>query len=133
MPPASQENSNRQDAPVPGPSGPGLVVVLANIDLSPDLLSRITSVDSRVRASTSQSLADEELNRMLPEVNVFFGFRFPAEWYSKASKLEWAQLASAGVDHFVREGIPKLRPNLLVTTASGIHEVPISEHVLGMM
>jgi len=135
MPPASQDNSNRreQDAPVPGPSGPGPVVVLVNIEISPDLLSLISSVDSRVRVVQAQYLSQDELNNVLPEVNVFFGFRVPVEWYTGASKLEWVQLASAGVDHFVREGIPKLRPDLLVTTASGIHEVPISEHVLGMM
>jgi phosphoglycerate dehydrogenase-like enzyme len=32
-----------------------------------------------------------------------------------------------------RAGIFDLRPDLILTTASGVHEVPISEHIVGML
>lgn len=74
-----------------------------------------------------------ELDRMLSEAEIMFTFGVSREYLDKAANLKWLQLASAGVDHIVRQGILSERPGILVTTASGIHEVPISEHILGMM
>lgn len=48
-----------------------------------------------------------------------------------APSLKWLQLTSAGVDRLL--DAPVLRAGITVTTASGIHAVPISEYVLGAM
>jgi phosphoglycerate dehydrogenase-like enzyme len=104
------------------------------MDLSPDLLSRISSVDSRVRViEAKQPDPPDEALKALPEAQVFFGFRFPRDWYGQAANLKWVQLSSAGADGYAAQGLPQERPDVRVTTASGIHEVPISEHILGMM
>ncbi|MDO8615923.1 MAG: D-2-hydroxyacid dehydrogenase [Dehalococcoidia bacterium] len=50
---------------------------------------------------------------------------------SRAPKLRWLQLTSAGVDRLL--DAPVVRSRVTVTTASGIHAVPISEYVLGAM
>src|SRR5687768_3975954 len=67
------------------------------------------------------------------EAEVIFGFRFPLDWLDQAPNLKWVQLASAGSDHMQRLGLFEKRPNLLLTTASGVHEVPISEHIVAML
>jgi phosphoglycerate dehydrogenase-like enzyme len=67
------------------------------------------------------------------QAEVIFGFRFPVEWLDIARDLRWAQLASAGSDHMQRLGLRDRRPDLHLTTASGVHEIPITEHIVAMI
>lgn len=121
--------------------------VLVNLPLSPDLVARIAGVDPRLRVFEAflPGEADKEepgertrrdqneLEPLLAQAEVMFTFGVSREFLDSARNLKWLQLASAGVDHIVRQGIMSELPGVLVTTASGIHEVPISEHILGMM
>jgi len=54
----------------------------------------------------------------------------PADLSQRAPALKWLQLYSAGADH-----VPKgaIGPNVILTTASGIHAVVITEYVFGLM
>jgi phosphoglycerate dehydrogenase-like enzyme len=76
-------------------------------------------------------LDDAELRPLLARAEVLFTFRFPVEWLLQAPHLRWIQLTSAGVDHMIGEGLFDRRSDVLVTTASGIHAIPISEQVIG--
>ncbi len=55
----------------------------------------------------------------------------PDDVAALAPSLKWLQLTSAGVDRLL--DAPVLKAGIMVTTASGIHAVPISEYVLGSM
>jgi len=55
----------------------------------------------------------------------------PDDIVSRAPTLKWLQLTSAGVDRLL--DAPVVRSHVTVTTASGIHAVPISEYVIGAM
>jgi phosphoglycerate dehydrogenase-like enzyme len=55
----------------------------------------------------------------------------PDDIISSAPALKWLQLTSAGVDRLL--DAPVVRSHVTVTTASGIHAVPISEYVIGAM
>ncbi len=55
----------------------------------------------------------------------------PEDIVSRAPALKWLQLTSAGVDRLL--DAPVVRSRVTVTTASGIHAVPISEYVIGAM
>jgi phosphoglycerate dehydrogenase-like enzyme len=48
-----------------------------------------------------------------------------------APKLRWVQLTSAGIDHMLDGDLA--RSGVTITTASGIHAVPIGEYVMGIM
>lgn len=48
-----------------------------------------------------------------------------------APHLRWVQLYSAGADHVLDR--PLFATDTIFTTASGIHGIPIAEHVLGMV
>ncbi len=50
---------------------------------------------------------------------------------AQAPSLRWVQVPSAGVDHLLDH--PIMSSHILLTNASGIHAVPIAEHVLAMM
>ena len=136
---------NNPDTPTDPPTvsaSSRTVTVLVRLDLKPELLDRISSVNPSVRvaplgtrdgAEQWKPLEGEALDRLLAEGEIFFGFGPPAEWMSKMPNLRWIQLSSAGADNLLRQGVLRQRPEVKVTTASGIHEVPISEHILGMM
>jgi D-2-hydroxyacid dehydrogenase (NADP+) len=124
------------------PSLPDAINVLVNFSLEPQFFSQIEAVDPRVRVSSTYSLGAEgnaqilegdALDNLLSQTGVLFTFRFPIEWLEKMPHLKWVQLASAGADHMLRIGIFDKRQDLLLTTASGVHEVPISEHILAMI
>ncbi|MDQ6738872.1 MAG: D-2-hydroxyacid dehydrogenase [Actinomycetota bacterium] len=123
------------------------VRVLISLPLEPEHSLRISQVDPRVEvlklyeqgdsanpdAEQWKQIEEAEADAALLQAEVLFAFRFPLEWLQKAPRLKWVQLASAGADHMIAEGIFARRPNLLLTTASGIHEVHISEHIVAMI
>ena len=67
-----------------------------------------------------------------PVADVVASFFPPADLLAIAPNLKWIALPSAGADHAIRAGI--VQPGgPVVTTASGIHAVPIGEFVLSLM
>lgn len=61
---------------------------------------------------------------------IFYGF-MPPRNLSKTPHLKWAQLHSAGNNQLTDH--PIMGTNILITTASGIHAVPIGEFAVMMM
>jgi phosphoglycerate dehydrogenase-like enzyme len=146
-----------QDRHAPKPEGgdsslPKKLGVLVNLPLEADYIKAIEGMDARVRVlcvfeprsedegardgketSAWREVTGDELDVLLAQAEVYVGFRFPMEWLERAPSLKWVQLASAGSDHMLRAGLLERRPNLKLTTASGVHEVPISEHIAAMI
>ncbi len=119
------------------------VNVLVGGYMRPELLRRIAEADSRVHVLNVREAASaerervppfrfpEEFERFLPDTDVIFTSRLPAELDKKAPRLRWAQLLSAGVDVVFRGGYQDSR--IIFTTASGVHPIPIAEWVVGAM
>ena len=77
--------------------------------------------------------ARARLDAILSEAEVILSNPMaPNDVLDRAPKLRWLQLTSAGVDRLLDAPIVHA-PGVEVTTASGIHAVPISEFVLGAM
>ncbi|MGH9729911.1 MAG: D-2-hydroxyacid dehydrogenase [Candidatus Acidiferrales bacterium] len=67
----------------------------------------------------------------LPDADILVGYSLRAEQFAYAKKLKWIHATAAGVGQLM---YPELRQsNVLLTNASGIHAVPMSEHILGML
>src|SRR5487761_487382 len=68
-----------------------------------------------------------------PEADVVCLYQSPETLLALAPGLRWLALSSAGADHILRQ--PWIRnPHLpLITTANGVHAIPISEHVFSAM
>jgi phosphoglycerate dehydrogenase-like enzyme len=157
-PNAHARRSPQQDGGNAPASDTGRTIgVLINHPLESEYVRAIEAMDSRVRVLSMyrpaeddtwaeakqrqagnsrdglQEVSSEELDVLIREAEVFFGFNFPIDWIERAANLRWVQLASAGSDHMQREGIFDKHPDLLLTTSSGVHEVPISEHIVAMI
>lgn len=79
-----------------------------------------------------RATGEDAIREVLGDVEVAFGW-FPPALLPEAGALRWVQSWAAGTDWiFGREEIAS-KPDLVVTTASGVHPQPIAEHVLGML
>ena len=73
----------------------------------------------------------DRLDAELPDADIFVGYSIRAHQLAWARKLKWIHSTAAGVAQLT---YPALRDSgILVTNASGVHSVPIPEHVIGML
>lgn len=75
----------------------------------------------------------EQLIAQLPETEVLCSFSVPGNWSTLAPNLRWLQYPGAGVDGLRTSGLLDAQSRVIVTTATGIHAVTISEYVFGSM
>jgi phosphoglycerate dehydrogenase-like enzyme len=67
----------------------------------------------------------------LPDTDIFVGYSLKPAQCVVAKKLKWLHSTAAGVDQLM---YPELRAsNVVVTNASGVHSVPMAEHILGLL
>ncbi|HYL68641.1 MAG TPA: D-2-hydroxyacid dehydrogenase [Candidatus Limnocylindria bacterium] len=73
----------------------------------------------------------EGLDAELPDTDIFIGFSLRPEQFGHAPKLKWLHSTAAGVGQLM---YPELRKSgIEVTNASGVHTIPMAEHILGMV
>jgi D-2-hydroxyacid dehydrogenase (NADP+) len=104
-------------------------------------LQQITNISSRIKLTNVSELARDEqkgnaivkkqLDALLAEAEIIYGFRFPEDVIARAPKLKWIQTMSAGVDRLLDDKFR--RSSVIMTNVSGIHATPIGEFVLGLM
>ncbi len=79
-----------------------------------------------VHLTTYDHIDDE-----LPDTDIFVGYSLKPAQCIAAKKLQWLHSTAAGVDQLM---YPELRTSgVLVTNASGVHSVPMAEHILGLL
>lgn len=74
---------------------------------------------------------NDDLARKCAGFDVFLGI-FLNNWIDKLPGLKWAQLASAGVD-WVLKSPEVVNSDVTLTNASGVHAIPLSEHILSLL
>jgi D-2-hydroxyacid dehydrogenase (NADP+) len=71
------------------------------------------------------------LERELPDTDIFVGYSLRAEQFEVSKKLKWIHATAAAVGQLM---YPELRASgIEVTNASGVHRVPMAEHILGTL
>jgi phosphoglycerate dehydrogenase-like enzyme len=73
----------------------------------------------------------DALPEVLPDADIFVGWRIPPEYFGAAHRLRWLHSASAGIEDCL---FPELvASDVILTNSTGLHSVCIPEHVLGQM
>jgi phosphoglycerate dehydrogenase-like enzyme len=106
-----------------------------------EILRRIRAVSAKIKVTDASTMVfaelrgndskKAELDALLAETDVLFGFVPPKNVTSRAPRLKWMQATSAGVDRHL--GTEIWRSKVILTGVSGIHATAIGEYVLGMM
>lgn len=71
--------------------------------------------------------------RAHPETDVLCTFRPPTDTRALAPNLRWLSMPSAGADGAIRAGLLTAERSLLITTANGVHAIPITEFVFSAL
>lgn len=74
---------------------------------------------------------DGGLDSWLKEAEVMYALRLPRDILRRAPHLKWVQTSSAGVDTLRDTDL--WESGVILTNASGIHAIPMREHVLAVM
>ena len=108
--------------------------VLMTLRFSETQINRVRAVSPRLNV-TQKSLREgsdeKDVGALFAgDEEILYGFMPPRD-LSAAPKLKWVQLHSAGINHL--RDHPVRASAIQITTASGIHAVPIGEFAIGMM
>jgi D-2-hydroxyacid dehydrogenase (NADP+) len=117
------------------------VSVVVTSGIGPELLRQIVSVSPKIKVTDASDLfrgelkgdaaAKAKLDALLAKAEVIYGLRLPQGVLARAPRLKWVQVMSAGVDRFL--DIDMIESPVTLTNVSGIHAIPISEFVVGLM
>jgi len=98
-------------------------------ELSQQQLNQIQSLAPDKSLVVTQDRA--KIESLLDDIEISV-CSFPTDLLSKAPNLRWHQAWGAGVEWVLR--YPELAESeLIITNASGVHPIPISEHIFGLM
>lgn len=87
---------------------------------------QIKEISEDLKIVVSENVLD-----VIPDVDILIAGTFNREILEKARKLKWVHALAAGVDRLL---FPEFVDSpIILTNSSGVHPIPISEHVLGMM
>ncbi len=108
------------------------VRVLCTLRFTQEQLDKLRAVSPRLVVEQKTCHDAEEVQEVLDEdTEVLYAFPVPDDLLSKAPRLRWLQLHSAGADHLL--GQPVMKSDVTITTISGIHATPIAEYAFASM
>ena len=118
-----------------------LVSGAINAAIGEECLRQISSISPRMKLTDISDLSraayrgdpasKEKLDVLLADTEVIFGGRLPQNVITRAPRLKWVQVMSAGVEGFLDTDM--IASPVVLTNVSGIHATPISEFVLALM
>lgn len=73
----------------------------------------------------------EQIEKLLPEVEIVFGWRIPARCFAHATRLLWLQGMGAGIEDLLAN--PLLRPEAMITRIVGIFGPWIAEYTIAQV
>jgi phosphoglycerate dehydrogenase-like enzyme len=106
-----------------------VLIALDPNNVSEKLLQRIKSLQPEAHVVVTEQR--EEIEQLLDQIEIAAG-HFPIQWIVRAPKLRWFQQWGAGTDWLLHH--PEIaQKDFILTNASGVHAVPISEHILAFL
>ncbi|MEN9936561.1 MAG: hypothetical protein RLZZ387_3140 [Chloroflexota bacterium] len=98
-------------------------------DIGPERAAQVEALAPDMRVVVTRDRA--AIEALLDEVEVAAGW-FPPELAARAPQLRWFQQWGAGADWLLRHP-EAVDHGFVLTNASGVHAVPISEHIIGTL
>lgn len=106
-----------------------LLIALKKDVLTEDELVQVRRLAPELDVVVTRDRA--EIERLLPHIEVAFGI-FPSDLVASAPALKWFQQWSAGADWLLKQPEAAAK-DFVLTSTSGVHAIPIAEHVLAFM
>ncbi len=103
------------------------ILILANLEDRHIAQIKAIAPEAELMVTTDRNKAVS----LAPEAEIMVGWNLPREAIAQAPNLKWIHSTAAGVDQLLFPEV--LEREILVTTSSGIHAIPLCEHVFAMM
>lgn len=111
------------------PNAPVLLLALNPDAVSQDQLAELRAAAPGMRVIVTRERA--EIEAVLDDIEIAAAY-FPRDLLLKAPRLKWFQQWAAGADWLLRH--PEFNDRKFkITTASGVHAVQITEHIIGVL
>ena len=94
-------------------------------------LEKIRAVDKGIEVIAVSSFDKQEIAEQLKDANIIAGIEPVIPSIKNAKKLKLIHVFSAGVEKVLTPEV--IKSKIIVSNSSGIHAIPIAEHVLGFM
>jgi phosphoglycerate dehydrogenase-like enzyme len=108
------------------------ITVLSLVSFTEDQLDKLRAVSPRLEVRQwTDALFDELPEELRQQVEILYGSSEAIQKAQRFANLKWIQVHSAGVDYLLDK--PVWQSNVIITSLSGIHPVPMAEHALAMM
>lgn len=106
-----------------------ILIAIKETDVKDTQIARIRAILPDARLVFTEG--KEEIEQILDEIEIAVG-HFPHDFITRAPRLRWFQQWGAGTDWLMR--YPKVvEHDFILTNASGVHSIPISEHILSFL
>src|SRR3989344_3959752 len=105
---------------------------LSHMQIQDRHVEQIKALDSSLEVVVCEEDNEAEIRKNLKDADVLAGVnRSSSELVKEAKNVKWIHAFSAGVDKIL---IPEVvNSDIIVSNSSGIHAVPIAEHILAFM
>jgi len=108
-------------------------LVLNEYTMNDKNLNRIREAapDAKILIIKNKEDWEAKKENIASEVDIVFGLR-PATWFHEMPNLTWCQQTGAGANWLLEK--PEIsESDLIITNASGVHAIPIAEHILALI
>ncbi len=108
------------------------ITLLSTVGFTGQQLDRLRAVSPRLDVQQITNPQMEDIPAELRQrVEILYGWAEPVRQAHLFPNLRWIQTHSAGVDFLLDK--PVWQSRVIITNLSGVHAVPMAEHVLAMM
>jgi phosphoglycerate dehydrogenase-like enzyme len=108
------------------------ITLLSLIRFTEDQLDRLRAVSPRLDVQQVTGASFDDLSEDLRnQVEILYGWGRAIDEAHRYPNLKWIQAHSAGINNIL--GKPIWQSEVVITTLSGIHPVPMAEHALAML
>ncbi len=112
-------------------TGVNPIKIHINWPFTDELVTQVRQISHRLEVSVDPEAAPGEVTSLPRDTEIFYAsYTLPP--HEQAAAVKWVQVHSAGVNKFMTHPLYS-NEDVIFTNVSGIHAVPIAEHVLGQM
>src|SRR3989344_3756718 len=101
------------------------------LEITEKHLERLKAVDKNIKVTSVSFLDKQKIAEQLIDTDIISGVPWVIPSIKNAKKLKWIHTFSAGMDRVLTPEV--LKSKIMLSNSSGIHAIPIAEHVLGFM
>src|SRR3989344_5416834 len=101
------------------------------LEITEKHLERLKAVDKNIKVTAVLFLDKQQIAEQLIDADIISGVPWVIPSIKNAKKLKWIHTFSAGMDRVITPEV--LKSKIILSNSSGIHAIPIAEHVLGFM